>query len=68
MLFERSHTMLAATRAEHNVLFDEADDVKKMMAAAYKPELATILGSCMQGMPKGLEAGLEGQPNVTPAP
>ena len=35
--------MLAATRAEHSVLFDEADDVRKLMAAAYKPELATIL-------------------------
>jgi hypothetical protein len=35
------------------------------MAAAYKPELAATLGSCMQGMLHGLKAGLEGQPNVT---
>jgi hypothetical protein len=34
------------------------------MAAAYNPELATILGSCMQDMLKGLKAGLEDQPNV----
>ncbi len=59
--------MLAATRAEHSVLFDEADDVRKLMAAAYKPELTTILGSCLQDMLQSLEAGLEGQPNVTPA-
>jgi hypothetical protein len=67
MLFECRHTILAATRAEHSVLFDEADDVRKLMAAAYKPELTTILGSCLQDMLKSLEAGLEGQPNVTPA-
>jgi hypothetical protein len=49
-------------------LFDEADDVRKLMAAAYhKPELATILGSCMQDMLIGLEAGFGDQPNVTPA-
>ena len=58
---------IAPTRAEDNVLFDEADSVRQLMAAAYKPELATILGSCMQDMLKGLEAGLEGQPNATPA-
>jgi hypothetical protein len=67
MLFECRHTMLAAARAKHSVLFDEADDVRKLMATAYKPELATILGSCMQDMLKSLEAGLDGQPNVTPA-
>ena len=67
MLFECRHTGLAATRAEHSALFGEVDDVRKLMAAAYKPELATILGSCMQSMLKGSEAGLEGQPNVTPA-
>ncbi len=59
--------MLAAARAKHSVLFDEADDVRKLMATAYKPEVATILGSCMQDMLKSLEAGLDGQPNVTPA-
>ncbi len=66
-VFECRRTILAMTRAEHSVLFGEVDDVRKLMAAAYKPELATIVGSCMQGMLKGLEAGLEGQPNATPA-
>jgi hypothetical protein len=37
------------------------------MAAAYKPELATILGSCMQSILLGLEAGLEGQPIINTA-
>jgi hypothetical protein len=32
------------------------------MAAAYKPELAATLGSCMQDMMHDLKAGLEGQP------
>jgi hypothetical protein len=59
--------MLTATRAEYSELFDEADNVRKLMAAAYKPELATSLGRCMHNMQKGLEAGLEGQPNSTPA-
>ncbi len=67
MLLECRHTTLATTRAEHSELFDEADDVRKLMAAAYKPELATILGICMQDMCKGLEAGPQSQPNVTPA-
>ncbi len=30
----------------------------------YKPELATTLGRCMQGILLGLEAGLEGQPII----
>ncbi len=67
MLFECRHTALAVNRSAHSVLFGEANNVRKLMVAAYKPELATILGSCMQGMLKGLRAGLEGQPNVTPA-
>jgi hypothetical protein len=41
--------------------------VTEWMAAAYKPELAATLGSCMQDMMHGLKTGLEGQPNVTPA-
>jgi hypothetical protein len=45
MLFECRHAMLTATRAEYSELFDEADNVRKLMAAAYKPELATSLGS-----------------------
>jgi hypothetical protein len=32
-----------------------------------KPELAATLRSCMQSMLHSLKAGLEGQPNVTPA-
>jgi hypothetical protein len=42
-------------------------DVREWMAAAYKPELAATLGSCMQNMMHCLKAGPEGQPNVTPA-
>jgi hypothetical protein len=42
-------------------------DVREWMAAAYKPELAATLASCMQDMMHGLKAGPEGQPNVTPA-
>jgi hypothetical protein len=38
--------------------------VRELMAAAYKPELATILGSCMHSILQGLEAGLEGQPII----
>jgi hypothetical protein len=41
------------------------------VATAYKPEQAAItleiLESCMQDMMHCLKAGLEGQPNVTPA-
>jgi hypothetical protein len=37
------------------------------MTSFYKPEFATILGSFMHGLLHGLEAGLEGQTNVTPA-
>ena len=48
-------------------LFDGVRGVREWMAAAYKPELAATLGSCMQDMMHGLKAGLEGQPNVTPA-
>jgi hypothetical protein len=45
-------------------LFEGIGDVRKLMAAAYKPELATNLGRCMQGILLGLEAGLEGQPII----
>jgi hypothetical protein len=48
-------------------MFDEVRDVREWMAVAYKPELAATLGSCMQDMMHCLKAGLEGQPNVTPA-
>jgi hypothetical protein len=67
MLFECMQSALAANRSEHSALFDGVNDVKELMAAAYKPELATILGSCMHGMLQCLKAGPEGQQNVTPA-
>jgi hypothetical protein len=57
----------AVIRSEHRASFDGISDVRKLMAAACKPELAAILGSCMQGILQGLEAGLQGQPNITPA-
>ena len=65
LLFECSHEALVANRSKHKVLFDRVSDVKEWMAAAYQPELAATLGSCMQDMLHGLKAGLEGQPNVT---
>jgi hypothetical protein len=37
------------------------------LAAWKKPDLAATLGSCMQDMMHCSKAGLEGQPNVTPA-
>ncbi len=70
-MFECSHLALVANRSKHMALFDGVSDVREWMAAAYKPELAaegtSTLGSCMQGMLHGLKAGLEGQPNATPA-
>ncbi len=60
---------LVASRSKHMALFDGVSGVREWMAAAYKPELAATLGSCMQDMMymmHGLKAGLEGQPNVTP--
>ena len=55
-------------------LFDGVSGVREWMVAAYKPELAATLGSCMQDMMhglkqrvSGLKTGLDGQPNVTPA-
>ncbi len=57
------HVALIANRT----LFNGVSDVREWMAAAYKPELAATLASCMQGMLHGLKAGLVGQPNVTPA-
>jgi hypothetical protein len=53
--------------SKHRALFEGVRDVREWMAAAYKPELAATLGSCMQDMMHGLKAGPEGQPNVTPA-
>ncbi len=59
---------MVASRSKHMALFDGVRGVREWMAAAYKPELAATLGSCMQGiMLQGLKAGLEGQPNSTPA-
>jgi hypothetical protein len=40
-------------------LFDRVSGVREWMAAAYKPELAATLGSCMQDMMHGLKTGLE---------
>jgi hypothetical protein len=48
-------------------MFDEVSGVREWVAAAYKPELAASLGSCMQDVMHGLKTGLKGQPNVTPA-
>jgi hypothetical protein len=63
----QSRGAIVANRSKHMALFDGVRDVREWMAAAYKPELAATLGSCMQGMLHGLKAGLEGQPNSTPA-
>ncbi len=52
---------------KHMTLFDGVSGVREWMVAAYKPELAATLGSCMQDMMHGLKTGLDGQPNVTPA-
>ncbi len=69
MLHSNRHTpyTLVASRSKHMALFDGVSGVREWMAAAYKPELAATLGSCMQDMMHGLKTGLEGQPNVTPA-
>ncbi len=67
LLFECSHVALVASRSKHRSLFDRVRAVREWMAAAYRPELAATLGSCMQDMMHWLKAGLEGQPNVTPA-
>ncbi len=42
-------------------MFEGISDARELMAAADKPELATILGRCMHDILLGLEAGLEGQ-------
>jgi hypothetical protein len=67
LLFECSHVALVASRSKHRTLFDGVRDVREWMAVAYNPEQAATLGSCMQDMMHCLKAGLEGQPNVTPA-
>ncbi len=67
LLFECSHAVLVASRSKHMAMFDGVSGVREWMAAAYKPELAATLGSCMQDVMSGLKTGLEGQPNVTPA-
>jgi hypothetical protein len=64
LLLECKHSVLVGIRSEHRALFEGIGDVRKLMAAAYKPELATTLGRCMQGILLGLEAGLEGQPII----
>ena len=43
-----NHVALVASRSKHRALFDGVRDVREWMAAAYKPELAATLGSCMQ--------------------
>ncbi len=59
---------LVASISKHRALFDGVRDVREWMAAAYKPELAATLGSCIQDiMMHCLKAGPESQPNVTPA-
>jgi hypothetical protein len=67
LLFECSRVALVASRSKHRALFEGVRDVREWMAAAYKPELAATLGSCMQDIMHCLKAGPEGQPNVTPA-
>ena len=67
LLFECSHVALVASRSKHMALFAGVRDVREWMAVAYKQELAATLGSCMQDIMHCLKAGLEGQPNVTPA-
>jgi hypothetical protein len=63
-LFECSHVALVVSRSKHMALLDGVSGVRDWMAAAYKPELAATLGSCMQDMMHNLKVGLEGQPNV----
>ncbi len=41
-LLECSHSALAVIRSEHRALFDGISDVRTLMAAAYKPELANL--------------------------
>ncbi len=64
MLLECKHSALVAIRSGHRALFEGISDVRELMAAAYKPELATILARCMHDILLGLEAGLEGQPVI----
>jgi hypothetical protein len=59
-----THSALVVIRSGHGAVFEGISDVRKLLAAAYKPELATSLGSCMQSILQGLEAGLEGQPII----
>jgi hypothetical protein len=62
---ECRHSALAVEiRSGHRALFEGISDMRKLMAAASKPKLATIIGSCMQSILLGLEAGLEGQPII----
>ncbi len=55
---------LAVIRSEHRAFFNRISDVRTLMTAAYKPDHATFLGSCMQGIVQSLEAGLDGQPII----
>ncbi len=60
LLFECSHVALVANRSKHMALFDGARaDVREWMAAAYKPELAAILGSCDMHARHACTAGLK---------
>ncbi len=43
MLLECSHGALAVIRSEHRTLFDGINDVRTLMTAAYKPDLAPAL-------------------------
>jgi hypothetical protein len=58
LLLECKYSALVEIRSGQRALFEGISDVGKLMAAAYKPELATILGSCMQGILRSI-LGLE---------
>jgi hypothetical protein len=60
----RRTRLIIEIRSGHRALFEGITDVRELMAAAYTPELATILGRCMHDILLGLEAGLEGQPII----
>jgi hypothetical protein len=64
MLLECKHSALVEIRSGYRALFEGISDVRELMAAAYKPELATTLGRCMHSILLGLKVGLEGQPLI----
>ncbi len=47
LLLECKHSALVEIISGHRALFEGITDVMELMAAVYKPELATILGRCM---------------------